>query len=64
MVIAAALNNVRNGFAIDLQIGGEIPAEIRDPDHNKTTTLIRGGVGCRHCKEENENQKKFTDVAG
>ena len=64
MVIAAVLDNVRNGFAIDLQIGGEVPAEIRDPDHNETATLGTGGVGCRDRKEKDKNQNKFADVAG
>jgi hypothetical protein len=29
VVVPATLDNVRNGLAIDLQIGGNIPAEVR-----------------------------------
>ena len=36
MIVAATLDNVRNGLAIDLQVGGQVPAEVRHSDHNET----------------------------
>ena len=63
MVVPATLDNVRNGLAIDLKIGGNVPAEVCHSDHNETATWLSGGVGYRNCREEDENQKKSA-VAG
>ena len=63
VVVPATLDNVRNGLAIDLKVGGKIPAEVRYSDHNETATWLSGGVGYRDCREEDENQKKSA-VAG
>ena len=63
MVVPATLDNVRNGLAIDLQVGGKVPTEVRHSDHNETATWLSGGVGYRDCREEDENQKKSA-VAG
>ena len=38
VIVMAALDNVRNCLAIDLQIGSNIPAEVRRSDHDKTAT--------------------------
>ena len=64
VVVAATLDNVRNGLAIDLQIGGKVPAEVRHSDHNETATWLSRGVGYRDCREEDENQKKSAEIAG
>jgi hypothetical protein len=45
VVIAPTLDNVRNGLAIDLQIGGNVPAEVRHSDHNETATWVSRGAG-------------------
>src|SRR5689334_10873146 len=63
MVVAATLDDIPNRFSIDLQVCGEIPAEVRYPDHDETAWLIRSGVGRRDCKEESKSEKNFTDVA-
>ena len=63
VVVAATLDNVRNGLAIDLQVGGKVPAEVRHSDHNETATWLSDGVGYRDCREEDKNQKESA-VAG
>ena len=63
VVVLATLDNVRNGLAIDLQIGGKVPAEVCHSDYNETATWLSGGVGYRDCREEDGNQKKSA-VAG
>ena len=45
VVVPATLDNVRNGLAIDLQVGGNVPAEVRHSDHNETATWLSRGVG-------------------
>jgi len=64
VVVPATLDNVPNGLAIDLQIGGKVPAEVRHSDHNETATWLSRGVGYRDCRKEDENQKKSADIAG
>jgi hypothetical protein len=44
LVVAATLDNVHHGSAIDLQIGGKVPAEVGGSDDNKTTAGLTGGV--------------------
>ena len=63
-VVPATLDNVRNGLAIDLKVGGNVPAEVCHSDHNETATWLSRGVGQRDCREEDENQKKSADIAG
>jgi len=64
MVITAALDNVRHGSTIDLQVGRKIPAKVRRSDDNETTFWASGGVGNRDRRKEDKNQKKSADVAG
>ena len=45
VVVPATLDNVRNGLAIDLKVGGKVPAEVRYSDHNETATWLSRGVG-------------------
>jgi hypothetical protein len=45
VVIFTTLNNIRDRSAIDLEIGGNVPAEICYPDHNESTTWFGGAVG-------------------
>jgi len=47
-------DNVRDCLAIDLEISSNVPAELRDSDHNETATWF-SGVGYRDCREEDEN---------
>ena len=47
VIVAATLDNVRNGLAIDLQVGGQVPAEVRHSDRNETATWLSRGVGYR-----------------
>jgi hypothetical protein len=54
----------RDCLATDLDIGGNVPAEVRHSDHNETATGFSRGVGNRDCREDDENQKKSADVAG
>lgn len=44
MFVPAALYNIGNGLAIDLEIGGDVRAEVRYSDHNETATWL-GRVG-------------------
>ena len=62
MVITATLDNVRHGSAIDLKIGGKVPAEIRRSDHNQTATRLSRSVAKRNSGEEDKNQKKSADA--
>jgi len=39
VVVPVTLDNVRNGLAIDFQVGREIPAEVRHSDDNETGHL-------------------------
>ena len=64
VVVPATLDNVRNGSAIDLKVGGKVPAEVRHSDHNETATWLSRGVGRRDRREEDENEKKSVDIAG
>jgi hypothetical protein len=62
VVVPATLDNVRNGLAIDFQVGREIPAEVRHSDDNETATSR--GVSSLDSREEDDNQKKSADIAG
>jgi hypothetical protein len=64
VVVSATLDNVGNGLAVDLQVGGKVPAEVRHSDHNEMATCLSRGVDYRDCKEEDENQKKSAGIAG
>jgi hypothetical protein len=45
VVVPATLNNVPDGLAIDLKIGGKVPAEVCYSDHNETATWMSRGIG-------------------
>jgi hypothetical protein len=45
VVVPATLDNVPNGLAIDLQIGGKVPAEVRYSDDNETAAWMSRRVG-------------------
>ncbi len=47
LVVAATLDNVRHRSAINLQIGGKVPAEVGGSGDNETTTLATRGLGRR-----------------
>jgi len=64
VVVPATLDNVRNGSAIDLEIGGKVPAEVRRPDHNQTTTRVSRSLARRKSGDENKNKNKSADVTG
>ena len=64
VVVPATLDNVPDALAIDLEVGGKVPAEVRHSDHNETATSLSRGIGYRDCREEDENQEKSADVAG
>jgi hypothetical protein len=44
VVVPATLDNVRNSLAIDLQVGGKVPAEVRHSDHNETATGLAAAL--------------------
>lgn len=54
MIVSAPLDNVRNGLAIDLKVGGKVPTEVRNPDHNETAIRL-SRVGYGEGREEDEN---------
>jgi len=62
MIVAPTLNNVSNGSAIYLQVGGKVPAEIRGSDHNQTATRLSRSVAKRNPGGEDQNQKKSADA--
>ena len=62
MIVAPTLDNVSNGSAIYLQVGGKVPAEIRGSDHNQTATWLSRSVAKRNSGEEDQNQKKSADA--
>jgi len=64
VIVSATLDNVRDGLAVDLQVGGKVPAEVRHSDNDETAIWLSSGVGYRGCREEDENQNKSADVAG
>ena len=45
VIVTATLNNVPDGLAIDLQVAGKIPAEVRYSDDNETAARVSGGIG-------------------
>ena len=61
-VVPATVDNIRNGLAIDLEIGGNLPAEVRYSDNNKTATWLSCVGGYRDCGEEDETQKESADA--
>jgi len=63
MVITATLDNVRHGSAIDLKIGGKVPAEIRRSDDNEATIWLSRGIAKRDCRKEDKNQQNSADIA-
>ena len=62
MIVAPTLNNVSNGSAIYLQVGGKVPAEIRGSDHNRTATWLSRSFDKRNSGEEDQNQKKSANA--
>ena len=62
MIVAPTLDNVSNGSAIYLQVGGKVPAEIRRSDHNQTATWLSRSFDKRNSGEEDQNQKKSADA--
>ena len=64
MGVAATLNNVSDGSAIDFQVGGNVPAEIRRSDDNETATRLSRGVANRKCNKERNSKKKSAEIAG
>ena len=64
VVVAATLDNVRDGLAIDLEIGGKVPAEIRRSDHNQTSPRLTGSFGKRESGNEDKDKNKSADAAG
>ena len=64
VIVPATLDNVRNRLAIDLQIGSNIPAEVRRSNHNETATRLSRGIGYRDSREDDKNQKKSADTVG
>jgi hypothetical protein len=63
VIVAATLDNVRHGSAIDLQIRRNVPAEIGGSDDNQTTTRLTRGVAMRDRREEDNGEKQSTEVA-
>jgi hypothetical protein len=61
-VITATLDNVSHGSAINLQVGGNVPAEVRRSDHYQTTTRLTRSFAKRKPGEEDKNQKTSADV--
>jgi hypothetical protein len=62
MIVAAPLDDISNGSAIYLQVGGKVPAEIRRSDHNQTATRLSRSVAERNSGEKDKNQKKSADA--
>jgi hypothetical protein len=56
-VVAATLDNVRDGSAVDLKMEGQIPPKVRGPQNNKTPTRLGGGSDRRYANK-NENEKE------
>jgi hypothetical protein len=64
VVVPATLNNVPDVLAVDLEVGGKIPAEVRYSDDNETPGWVSRGVGEVDCREEDENHNKSVEIAG
>jgi hypothetical protein len=63
MIISPALNNVRHRPTIDLEIGGDIPAEVRDSDDHEPPAWAGSSTACRDCRKNDKNQKTSGDAA-
>ena len=63
-LVAAPLDDIRDGSSIDLEVDGKVPAEIRRSGDNQTTIRLSRGIAKRHGRKEDKNQKKSADVAG
>jgi len=64
VVVPATLNNVPDVLAVDLEVGGKVPPEVRYSDDDETAARVSRGVGKRHCREEDDNHNKSVEMAG
>jgi hypothetical protein len=64
VVIAATLDDIRHGSAVDFQAGGNVPAEISRSDYNQTSGLLSRSFARRDSAGEDKNNNKSADVAG
>jgi hypothetical protein len=64
VVVAATLNNVCNGLAINLETGSKVPAEVRYSDYNQTSARLTRSLAKRESREEDKNKKKSAEAAG
>jgi hypothetical protein len=63
VVVAAPLDNVRGGLAIDLEIGDKVPTEVCCSDYNETSGRLTRSFARRNSGDEDKNKNTFTDVA-
>jgi hypothetical protein len=56
VVIAATLDNVRDGLAVDLKVYGKVPAEIRHSNHTDTAIWFNA-VCYRECREKIKSEE-------
>jgi hypothetical protein len=45
VVVPPPLDNVSDALAIDLEVGGKVPAEVRYSDDDETAARVSRGVG-------------------
>jgi hypothetical protein len=50
--------------AIDLKVGGKVPAEVRHSDHNETAGRLTRSCAKRDSGDEDKNQNRSANVAG
>ena len=61
MIVTAALDDVRYGSAIDLQVSCKVPPEIGCSDNYQATTRL--SRLCKEtCRKQNENDKNSAHV--
>jgi len=57
-VIAAALYDVPDRPAIDLEIESQIPSKVRRPENDQMPTWLSGGGSDRNRANESKNQEE------
>jgi hypothetical protein len=61
VVVAAALYDVRNCSAVDLDIENYVPSKVRSPQNNQAPTWLRSGCSDGDYANKNKDQEEFGD---
>jgi hypothetical protein len=63
VIVAAPLDNICHGSAIDLQIGDKVPSEVRGSDYNQTTSRLTCRVIIWDRRKKDKSEQQSAEVA-